>query len=177
MPGKSAPPAMGTDGTQRLAISALLLMLMLAGFLFFCIQAGQDGAQNVLRKWQWTLFGSFEHHDAVVPAVAPAVAPVATPTRPEPAQKHAASVAPAPVAKSPPQPAASASGRADEPAKVAAALRSALQIYKSDAHQTSTVTLTTGGAIQSRSASAPTALDGVPIQQLSNSGEINVPGR
>jgi hypothetical protein len=46
---------------------------------------------------------------------------------------------------------------------VAAALRSSLRDYKADSKRTSTVTLTTGGNIQEKTAGSPTTLDGIPV--------------
>jgi len=143
------------NSTLRLALGAISLCLMLALFLLFCIQAGRDGMQSTFRAWKITLF-SAPYRESVRSV------PVAEPTRAAPARPTAARVPREATRTSLPD---SVPETASEPAKVAAALRASLRDYKPDASRTASVTLTTGGTVQTKTSGAPTTLDGVPVEQ------------
>jgi len=151
--------AIPTNWTLRLALTSLLLVVLLALFLLFCIQAGRDGVPSTLRAWKIALIGS-PYRDYV-----PAKPATATPT-----DRARVSVHP-PVAQAtrPPAPAptAAATTQGSEPGKVAAALRASLAQYRAEPGRTSTVTLTTAGAVKTQGATTATALDGIPTEPAS----------
>jgi len=161
----NSPHSSTASGTAKLALAAVLLGLVLAGFLLFCIQAGQEGISHTLRTWKITLFGGSEHSSLPIAPEQPHKRPaLATPTAPRiPIQ-----------GTRPTERSVSPTGT---PAKVAAALRSTLQQYTPDPTRTSTVTLTTGGAIRQSSSGSSTTLDGIPVEVSSRPSAASVAPR
>jgi hypothetical protein len=143
-----------TNWSVRLALTAIALVMMLAVFLMICIQAGRDGMHSTLRYWQATLFSSPYHGGGTREALPQPQASVA------PSPQTGASRASTPART---RAADGVAPSGSEPARVAAALRASLRDYKSDSKRTTTVTLTTGGSIQQKTAGSSTTLDGIPI--------------
>jgi hypothetical protein len=145
-----------TDRTVRLVLTAFALVIVLAAFLMFCIQAGRNGTGSTLRYWKATMFstpyrsGGFSRPSGQSQPSSPGLPP-------QTGRASAASVRPRAANGVPPS--------GSEAAKVAAALRASLRDYKPDAKRTSTVTLSTSGSIQAQSAGPSTTLDGIPMTQ------------